>query len=153
MALYALTPKPDMPDTSSSRLASVRDAAAPHQYVYGTVRKGGIITFIESTGTDNKYLHMVICLAGHEVYDIPSIYVDDQIVTLDGSGYVTSNGWNSKIRIKKHFGASDQDADPDLVAETSVDSSFRGQGITYLYIRLEYDQDVFVNGIPQLVLL
>lgn len=150
MALYALTPKPDAPDTSSSRLASVRDAAAPHQYVYGTVRKGGIITFIESTGTDNKYLHMVICLAGHEVYDIPSIYVDDQIVTLDGSGYVTSNGWNSKIRIKKHFGASDQDADPDLVAETSVDSSFRGQGITYLYMRLEYDQDVFVNGIPQL---
>jgi hypothetical protein len=150
MALYALTPKPDAPDTSSSRLASVRDAAAPHQYVYGTVRKGGIITFIESSGTDNKYLHMVICLAGHEVYDIPSIYVDDQIVTLDGGGYVTSNGWNSKIRIKKHTGASDQDADPDLVAETSVDSSFRGQGITYLYMRLEYDQDVFVNGIPQL---
>jgi hypothetical protein len=150
MALYALTPKPDMPDTSSSRLASVRDAAAPHQYVYGIVRKGGIITFIESTGTDNKYLHMVICLAGHEVYDIPSIYVDDQIVTLDGSGYVTSNGWNSKIRIKKHFGASDQDADPDLVAETSVDSSFRGQGIAYLYVRLQYDEDVFVNGIPQI---
>jgi hypothetical protein len=156
MALYALAPKPDMPDTSSSRLASVRDAAAPHEYVYGTVRKGGAITFIESTDfwfyetLPNVYLHMVICLAGHEVYDIPSIYVDDQIVTLDGSGYVTSNGWNSKIRIKKHFGASDQDADPDLVAETSVDSSFRGQGIAYLYVRLQYDEDVFVNGIPQI---
>lgn len=156
MALYALAPKPDMPDTSSSRLASVRDAAAPHEYVYGTVRKGGAITFIESTDfwfyetLPNVYLHMVICLAGHEVDSIPTIYVDDKVVTLDGSGFVTSNGWDSKIRIKKHTGASDQAADPDLVAETSVDNSFRGQGIAYLYVRLQYDQDVFVNGIPQI---
>ena len=149
MALYALTPKPDMPDTSSSRLASVRDAAAPHQYVYGTVRKGGIITFIESSGTDNKYLHMVICLAGHEIDGIISYYVDDKIVTTSG-GYVVSDGWNSKIRIKAHKGSPTQVADPDLVAETSVDSSFIGQGIAYLYVRLEYDQDVFVNGIPQI---
>jgi hypothetical protein len=152
MLTESLMPVPDLPtmDTnSSSRLASTRDAAAPHEYVYGTVRKGGTITFIESTGTDNTYLHMVICLAGHEVDSIPSIYIDDQIVTLDGSGYVTSAPWNSKVRIIKHLGSPTQAADSSLVGETSVDSSFRGQGIAYLYMRLEYDQDVFVNGIPQ----
>ena len=141
---------PTMGTDSSSRLASTREAAAPHDYVYGKVRKGGVITFIESTGTANKFLHMAICLAGHEVDSIPTIYIDDQAVTLDGSGYVTSNGWNSKIRIIKHLGSPTQVADPALVSATSVDSSFSGQGIAYLYLRLEYDEDVFTNGIPQI---
>lgn len=146
-ALKALQPKID---TSGTRglLTNNLDGTAPQQYVYGQVRKGGTITFYEATGTDNKYLHMVICLAGHEVEEIGSIYVNDKVVTLDGSGFVTSDPWKSKIRIKKHLGADSQTVDTDLESETSATSAFRGRGIAYLYARLEYDQDVFANGIP-----
>lgn len=149
LALRALTPKPDMSGMRGLLTGGVDGTAAQH-YVYGQVRKGGTITFSEATGTDNKFLHMIICLAGHEVQEIGDIYINDKVVTLNGSGFVTSAPWNSKIRIKKKLGSETQTADADLVAETSVDSSFRGRGIAYLYVRLEYDQDVFTNGVPSI---
>ena len=146
-ALSALTPKPSLGGVQGT-LVNSREAAAPQEYVYGTTRKGGTITYLEATGADNQYLHMIITLAGHEVASIGSIYVDDDVVTMDGSGFVTSQNWNSKIRIKKYTGAQTT-APAELLAESAqIDSNFVGNGIAYLYVRLEYDQDTFPNGIP-----
>ncbi len=146
--LRALTPKPDM-SQMRGLMTNTRGATDPQQIVYGTVRKGGTITYLEATGTTNEYLHMILVLAGHELNAIGDIYINDEVATLDGSGFVTSQNWNSKIRIKKHLGTSTQTTDADLLAESAqIDSNFRGRGIAYLYIRLQYDQDVFPNGIP-----
>ena len=148
-ALRALAPKPSFGGAGSRGLLfNAREATAPQQIVYGEIRKGGTVTFIESTGDTNKYLHQIIVLAGHEVNSIGDIYINDEVVTLDGSGFVTDAKWDSKIRIKKHTGADNQTADSDLVTETSVTSDFKGQGIAYLYVRMEYDQDVFADGVP-----
>ena len=146
-ALKALQPKMD---TSGMRglLTNNLDGTAPQQYVYGQVRKGGTVVFYEASGANNLYLHMIICLAGHEVDSIGSIYVNDKVVTLDANGFVTSDPWKSKIRIKKHTGSETQAADTDLITETSATASFQGKGIAYLYVRLEYNQDVFANGVP-----
>ena len=154
-ALQALAPKPDFGTGSSAGLlVNSKDVSAPHDFVYGEIRKGGVVTFYESTGTDNKYLHQVIVLAGHELNSIGDIYINDQIASIDANGFVSVAGtgdeqvnYNSKIRIKKHDG-SQTTADSDLVSETSVDSNFVGNGIAYLYVRYEYDQDVFPNGLP-----
>jgi hypothetical protein len=146
-AVAALTPKPSLGGQQGT-LVNSREAAAPQEYIYGTTRKGGTITYLEATGADNQYLHMIITLAGHEVASIGSIYVDDDVVTMDGSGFVTSQNWNSKIRIKKYTGAQTT-APAELLAESAqIDSNFVGNGIAYLYVRLEYDQDTFPNGIP-----
>lgn len=149
-AVKALSPKQSSSDSMNSQgtLVNSRDAAAPHDYVYGTVRKGGTITYLESTGASNKFLHIILTLAGHEVNAIGNIYIDDQIATLDGSGFVTSQSWASKIRIVKYTGA--QTTAPALLLSESnqINNTFVGNGIAYLYIRLEYDQDVFPNGIP-----
>ena len=152
-ALRALAPKPSFGAGSRGLLVNAREATAPQQIVYGEIRKGGTVTFIESTGDTNQYLHQVIVLAGHEVNSIGDIYINDEVVTLDGSGFVTDAKWqdgdsNSKIRIKKHTGADNQTADSDLVSETSVTSDFKGEGIAYIYVRMEYDQDVFAEGVP-----
>lgn len=148
-ALRALAPKPSFGGAGSrGLLVNSREATAPQQIVYGEIRKGGTVTFIESTGDTNQYLHQVIALAGHEVNSIGDIYINDEVVTLDGDGFVTDAKWDSKIRIKKHTGADNQTADSDLVSETSVTSDFKGQGIAYIYVRMEYDQDVFAEGIP-----
>jgi len=148
-AVKALYPKPSM-DTSNSQgiLANTREPDAPHNYVYGTVRKGGTVTYMESTGSNNKYLHIILTLAGHEVNAIGDIYINDQIATLDGNGYVTSQSWNSKIRIRKHTGNETVPDDLLRVESAQITNNFVGVGIAYLYIRLEYDQDVFPNGIP-----
>lgn len=148
VVLKALLPKPPSSASSAGLLANVMDAVAPHEYVYGTVRKGGIRTYIESTGDTNKYLHMIIALAGHELAGIDSIYINDEIVTLDTNGIVTDAKWNNKIRIKKHLG-DQTTVDADLLAESNqITADFVGNGIAYLYVRLEYDQDTFANGIP-----
>jgi hypothetical protein len=152
-AVKALSPKAasmSPADTMNSQgtLVNARSAAAPHDYVYGTVRKGGTITYLEATGASNKYLHMILTLAGHEVNAIGDIYIDDQIATIDGSGYVTSQSWASKIRIIKYTG-NQTTAPALLLAESAqINSTFVGNGLAYLYIRLEFDQDVFPNGIP-----
>lgn len=149
-ALSALAPKPKFSDTTSrGLLVNEKDAISPFDFVYGETRKGGVVTYYETTGTNNLFLHQVIVLAGHEVSGINDIYLNDEVVTLDGSGFVTSTPWNSKIRIKKHLGAADQAADADLLAESEqITSAFRGRGIAYLYVRYEFDQDVFANGLP-----
>ena len=146
-ALSALEPKTSLSGTRGL-LVNAKDPAAQHDFVYGEVRKGGTIVYYESTGTNNKFLHQVIAVAGHEVEAISDIYINDEIVTLDGDGFVTSDPWDSKIRIKKHLG--DQTTpDADLLAESAqIDSTFVGNGIAYLYIRYQYDQDVFANGLP-----
>jgi len=149
-AISALSPKPSFGDLSSrGLLVNAKDPISPFEFVYGEVRKGGTITYYETTGENNKFLHQIIVLAGHEVDAISDIYINDEVVTLDGNGFVTSEPWNSKIRIKKHLGTDNQTADADLLAESAqIDSNFRGRGIAYIYVRHEYDQDVFANGLP-----
>jgi hypothetical protein len=149
-AISALTPKPDLGNIGGSRgtLVNSVDPAAPHEYVYGLYRKGGIRTYTESTGENNKFLHMIITIAGYEIEEFVDFYINDEIVTVDGNGFVTSSPWNSKIRIKAHRG-NQTAPDPDLLAESEqIGSNFIGFGIAYMYVRLEYDQDVFANGIP-----
>lgn len=70
--------------SSGITLQNRREPAAPHEIVYGRVRKGGTIVYLEETGEDSKYLHMVIALAGHEVAAIEDIYLDDRRVELGG---------------------------------------------------------------------
>jgi hypothetical protein len=147
-ALSALAPDVGGIGGSRGLMVNATDPAAPHDIVYGTVRKGGIRTYVESTGDENKFLHMILVLAGHELAGIDDIYLNDEIVTLDGSGFVTSGDWDSKVRIRKHRG-NEAVVDSLLEAESSqIDANFVGNGIAYLYVRLEYDADVFASGIP-----
>jgi hypothetical protein len=173
-AISALAPKVPSNKGMQGLIANARTPTAPHEYVYGQVRKGGIITYLEATDKvtpqpdkynhdgdpipqpdkveSNKYLHMILAVAGHEIEAIDDIYINDEIVSLDGNGFVTGDTWKSKIRIKKHLGAANQTVDTDLLAESTgnnaITSAFEGKGIAYLYIRLDYNQDVFANGIP-----
>lgn len=147
-AISALAPKPDFSSFGSQgTLVNARDATAPADFVYGEVRKGGTVAFYESTGDENKFLHQVIVLAGHEVDSIGDIYINDEVVSWDASTGLVSGDWEGKIRIRKHLG-DQTTADADLESETSASSSFVGNGIAYLYVRYEYDQDVFASGLP-----
>jgi hypothetical protein len=147
IVLSALAPKPDMSNLQGMQ-ANQRSAVTSRDYIYGQIRKGGTITYMESTGVKNKYLHIVLVLAGHELSEINDIYINDEVVTLDADGFATGDTWKSKVRIKKHLG-DQTTADADLLAESEqIDSAFVGNGCAYLYIRLEYDSDVFANGIP-----
>lgn len=161
--LSALAPKPDFGSLGSGGLLiNSKGATEPAQVVYGQIRKGGTVTFVESTGTDNKILHQIIVLAAHEVEEIGDIYLNDEVVTMSNED-VTSAPFNGFVKIYKHLG--DQTSVDDTFANSSstlnntlisavssqnpeVDDTFVGKGLAYLYCRFTYDQDAFVNGLP-----
>ena len=89
-ALNALTPKPNL-SAAGAGYASVNalSPAAATSNIYGSTRVGGI-TFYQETTNNNKFLHKLVAVAGHEVNAIGDIYLNDELVTLDGSGNVTS---------------------------------------------------------------
>lgn len=151
----ALAPKPKtnsplFADNAEGITQNVRQAITSRVSVYGEVRVGGAITFIETTNND-EHLHMVITLCDHEVFDIGEIWFDDTPISpdqIDEDGIVRQGDYRNRARIKKYFGSIDQEADPDLISETSVDDSFKGSGVAYLYVRLTFDRDVYPTSIP-----
>lgn len=129
----------------------VRQPVTAHKLVYGEVRTSGSIIFIGGTN-DNKYLHIVLHMANHEVKEIGEIWVNDVSVPsryLDGSGNVTDGIYSGKMRIQKGLGSDLQTANASLVAEVPEWSpEHRLQGIAYLYVRMEFDRDVYPSGVP-----
>ena len=156
-ALNALTPKPRASGGAAQgySLSGQSGAALDHQIIYGEARVGGVRIYDSSTGGRNQFLHRILAFAGHEVDSYRDIYLNDEIVTLDGNGNVTSpSQYNGFVRVKTYLGTTAQTADPDLVSETTSltegiwTTDHRLQGIAYIYVRFEYNQDAFPNGVP-----
>ena len=132
--------------------------ASDHAIIYGQHRVGGVI-FYRSVTQDQKFLHTLIALAGHEVEEITTVFADNVSLTLDGNNFVTNadfqikdadgNTVNSALRVKKHLGSNNQPADSDLVAEDGAwTAAHQAKGIAYIYIRAEFDTSVFPQGLP-----
>ena len=161
----ALAPKVDPPNFGTSLQQGVtvtsKSPTQPYRILYGETRVGGTLVYAQTTSDTNQYLHLVIVLAGHEVSDMPTIYFNDDVVTLettsnDSNGIpiytpTSSDQYNGKAIIKKHFGDNDQSADANLVADvTQWTTAHKISGKAYLYARLEFDSDVYTNGVPNI---
>jgi len=156
-ALNALTPKPSARGGGGYSLQGAFGAALDHQIIYGETRVGGARIYDCTTGATNTNLHRVIAFAGHEIDSFQQIYFNDELVTLDASGNVTSpRRYKGFARIKTYLGTDTQIADPNLISETASLTSATGkwtvdhrlQGIAYLYIRFTYNANAFPNGVP-----
>lgn len=159
VVINALSPKPKFGTGISSGETSNRGysvtttgSALDHQIIYGKMRVGGARIFDGTTGGDNKFLHRVLSFAGHEIEAFNTIYINDEVATIDGSGNVTSpSRYSGKIRIYTHLGAADQQADSNLVSAVNEwTTDHRLQGIAYLYCRFTFDADKFPNGLPEI---
>lgn len=218
-------------DSLTDRAAMIRSGIAPRRVVVGRAKVSGPIIYVTSTGDKDQFLHLVICLAGHEIDDVVTIYFNEESIgALDSEGFVTTGRYvkrtndrlglittnstgvitlpqvptsvqgvtvssgpsgyeNSQsqsvaftrvgavitvtnppagsqrytvqyttgssephVRVKIHKGQPGQVADPDLVAESGGEwtSAHRGDGIAYLYVRLQYDLDIFPNSVPNI---
>lgn len=148
--MRALRPEdPSLDAASNGYLVNEILDTGPAAVIYGETRVGGVIFYRETTES-NKVLHLLIALAGHEVNAINTVYANDEVLTIDGSGNVTApSKYSGKLKIYKHLGTDTQAADSNLVAESAKwTSDHRARGIAYIYARLEYDADVFPNGVP-----
>ena len=157
----ALTPKPEQYTSAAElrgRQVMSKQAISNRDVVYGQVKKSGTIVFMETTN-DNEDLHVCVTLAGHEIQYVSEVYFGDQRVSgalSDGSEANTATTGTTPIYYEKasltaHYGTEDQAADSNLVSRTSMTTSHRLRNIAYLYAFLKYDQDVYANGLPNIV--
>lgn len=150
---------PDVPtldkQTRGYEVAGV-SPAAPHAVIYGRTKVGGVVVYKETTDND-KFLHMIIAIAGHEVDEIEEVYFDD--VQLEfGSKFgelneaVGPEQYNGKAFVYRHVGTDTQLADPQLVAasDNKWSDSHTLSGIAYVYVKLEFDADAYPNGEPSI---
>ena len=129
-----------------------RSSVAPRQVIYGRTRVGGTIVYMEGTES-NKYLHSVIVFSGHEIDGFEKLYFNDEELIVDSpSGNVTTGKYANKVKIALVNGTSSQAAFADLVAASDGKwtANHRLLGCSAMYVRLEYDQDVFTSGVPNI---
>lgn len=144
---YLLTPKPAAPDFSGSQRAitvTVRTPVGPREIVYGKRRKGGVLVFAGESDA-NKFLHLVVALAGHECEAIEEVYFNDELA-FNAAG--TAQGrFVGNATLTKHLGADTQVADSGLIAALPGvwTEDHRLRGICYIYVRLTFNADVYRN--------
>lgn len=146
-ALSALAPKPPTRELQDNTITN-RDSIASRKMVYGETRVGGTIVFMDSTGSNNEYLHLVITLATHELTAIDEVYFGDEKVWDSGT---MQGDWGDVVEITPHLGSTAQSADSNLVSRvTAWTTDHKLSGVAYLYVRLKYDQDKFAMGMPNI---
>lgn len=150
-ALNALTPKPTRGTAGRTYNVNTLGSALPHAVIYGETKVGGAV-FYQTTTSSNRYLHRCIAFAGHEIDSFQAFYLNDEEVTLDGSGNVTAPAqYSGKVRIKSFVGTATQAASTDLVAEvTEWTTAHQAKGIAYAYVRYDGNtaSSAFPNGQP-----
>lgn len=135
--------------SDQGRNVMARDSLAPWEYVYGEVPKSGPITYMQTTGTKNEYLHLIITLAHHECEALGEIKFSKTIIPLDGSGNATGT-YAGYVRIKKFLGIAAGERDLDLESESggAWTSADVGKNVARLHVRLKHNPDLFTDGIP-----
>lgn len=132
---------------TASPLQLQKGSTEYHRVVYGETRVGGVLFDALETGTDREYLHMLIVHAAHECADLSTCWLNDEIITLDGSGNATGT-YAGHLRIRNHLGEPDQVADSLFVAESGGSRSETdvATGLCYTYARLKYNREKFATG-------
>ena len=83
-----------------------KGTALNHQIIYGKTRVAGVVLLDETSGTNNKFLHRVIAIAGHEINSYEEVWLNDYKLTVNLStgavisatndgGATTTNRYNN----------------------------------------------------------
>jgi len=145
----ALAPRPRAPQVElRARTLSIRQPVAPRELVYGFVRKGGTFVFMHSTGHRQQFLHIVIVLASHPVFNIETVYFDGvPAIDRNGNGI---NRWAPYVSaVEKAFGVQTSNPFPILSQQTGIwTAAHQLRGCAAIAMRLEFNPDAFPTGIP-----
>ncbi len=144
--------------SAQDRKVTHRTTVGPRELVYGNVKKGGMVAYIESSGANDKYLHLIVVLAAHPCDSIQTIYFGDKQVATGGLPDVDDSqlfsiepDYTDKLLAFAQLGDQTQ-VYSEILSNTpdswTVDHKLLGQ--TFLYLRLEYDRTLYRSGVPNI---
>ena len=140
---------PKFLDSDRGRLLNTRTTDSVYSIAYGISRVGGNLVFATTTGTNNKYLHLVLSLSEGEVNGIHQVDSVDQIF-LNGELY-TESDFVDNFSYEFFNGSPTQNVCATLHAAYPAWTDCRRYG-AYLYCKLEYDRDKF-SSIPDITVV
>lgn len=146
-ASKALMPQPDQ--SLRGRTVTSRQPVMPRDIVYGQVRKGGVIVYMDEIGATREYLDLVIVLASHKISAIGGVYLNGQMVFAPGSTTAVAQ-FAGFAEIEHRYGDANQ---PSLTVLTNQSggkwtANHRLRGCAHVWIRLKFDPNVYPSGIP-----
>jgi len=156
-ASQALAPKPKQPNiggggnggVDQSKTITARSSNATRKLIYGETRVGGTYAFIEATNND-QYLHLVIVLAAHELEQFTTVFFNDEALTLSGSNVTSPSKYNGLVDIYPVTVGNASNIPAPLLALSNWTSNHKLTDQGYLYVRLQFDPDVFEQGLPNI---
>lgn len=134
-----------------TRTENVKSPTQVHELAFGTVKKGGLLAYINGTGTNNAYLHLIVIHAAHQVEEFKSLWLDNEELTM-APGNVVYGKYANYVHARTMLGADDQAAEPFIVAQNAnwtTDHRLRGRA--YSYVRLQDNINLFPQFIPNVL--
>jgi len=131
------------------QLVTTRRPEEAARIIYGQTRLGGNIVFVETTGDTNQTMYQCIAMAGHELNALVKAYANDDELVLSNQGtyYTTSYKNNGSVVTLAWLPGTDTQSANALLTDTDA-AAYQFKGIATLIVKLVYNQDVFVNGVP-----
>jgi hypothetical protein len=142
-------------------MVTVRSSVEPRRRAYGRVRVGGVLAFANSSNTENRVLHQVLALTGHEIDAYEKVWFNDDLLEFTGGAlpaatfsletggkYALSGA--AAARVTAYAGTAGQTADAALigVAGGKWTTDHRLRGASYLIVQTNWVPDIFTAGLP-----
>ncbi|ASU16491.1 phage tail protein [Actinobacillus pleuropneumoniae] len=137
---------PSIPQQELKR--TIKESASARRIIYGTVRSSGALLYASVSDKENKYLDMIIALAHGRIHEIDSIFWINDDKTDDPK-------FDGLVSMYYRKGYKEQSAMLGLVNKKNGEwtEAHTLNGVSYAYVRLKYDSEVFQSGVPNISFL
>ena len=158
--VQSITGKPKSRDATGTAAEAqdakrlVRGSAEARRIIYGRARVSGPLIYAASYGEQKEWILLVIPLADHACQSIDAVWLGETRIAaaeIDGNGLVVGGRFASNVYVRRYLGTQTS-ADADLVANSPDGwaAADRLTGITYIYLRMRFNADLFPYGIPNI---
>lgn len=149
MVSRALAPKPNIGEQMRGLTQTTRNPADTRKIIYGKMRVGGNVVFIAHSGSDNKYLHLAVVFATHRITAYDEVWFNDNKIWTAAGGF--QGDWGTYVTMDTtKLGTSGQSASSVLTPITEWTADHKLSGIAYIAFKLEWNQDKFPQGVPNI---
>lgn len=151
-AMRAIAGKPSS-QSGAANPQTFRQSITNARIIYGKRRAGGVIVFFHPRQVEKThYRYFVVAIAGHRCSGAAQFFLNDEAVTVDSSGKVTSGAYAGAAWLWFERGDENAQANATFVTECAPKwtAEHRGRGVAKLYAKFEMTDAVVQAGLPNM---
>lgn len=152
LVMTAIAGKPGT-QSAASAPSMFRQSIANARVLYGKRRAGGVVVFFHPRKVGKvHYRYFVVAVAGHRCKGVVRFFLNDEAVTVDGSGKVISGAYANGAWLWFERGEENATANATFVSECAPKwtSEHRGRGVAKFYGKFEMTEAVVQAGMPNI---